>query len=113
MYHKNRSDSYTKCPEVLLSVAITLGFWIFKASEIKMGLKNYDRYNRTTFIFYAPCCLRQFIVVKGGFLPSCPLTAHLFIVLFMANLSSHNCYCRLYFGWKRVGDLHGGRDAFL
>ncbi len=38
-YHKNRSVSYTKYPEILLSVAIALCFWIFKATEMKMGLK--------------------------------------------------------------------------
>ena len=62
---------------------------------------------------YASYCLCQFIIVEGGFLPSHPLTAHFFIVSSMANLPACNCNCRLYFQWKRVGDLQGGRDAFL
>ncbi len=36
--------------------------------------------------FYAPCCSRQFIVVEGGFLPSWPLTAHLYVNPTMKNL---------------------------
>ena len=38
---------------------------------------------------YASYCLCQFIIVEGGFLPSHPLTAHLFIVLSMVNFPSH------------------------
>ena len=37
---------------------------------------------------YAPYCSRQFIIVEGGFLLSCPLTAHLYAAPSIANLPS-------------------------
>ena len=39
-YCKNRSNSCTKCPDVLYSVAIAPCFWIFKASAMKTFVKK-------------------------------------------------------------------------
>ena len=51
-------------------------------------LKKCDRYYYTFIIVYAPRCLREFIVVEGGFLLSHPLTAHLYVAPSTANLPS-------------------------
>ncbi len=85
----------------------------FKACEMK-SIKKKFMTDTTVLLsfFYAPYCSRQFILFVGGFVPFRPLTAHLFIVLSMANLLSQR-NCRIYFLRKRVGDLQGGRDLFL
>ena len=85
----------------------------FKACEMKMCIKEIMIDTTVPLAFcYAPYCSRQFILFVGGFVPFRPLTAHLFIVLSMANLLSQRNCC-IYCPRKRVGDLQGGRDLFL